>query len=267
MVTHKSSMSIFSLISFAISIIGAVLYGMVFKFNSVLIIWIITSIISVILPIIAKIIRLKRQQSGKIFEILAIVVGGFNFYCVIFVLTKLPIFVAYLGWICCGFLYKSIKDINNAISHEETPNIASFETSACSVVEDATTYDTLETKIQKKSVFPLYSITCLIIFNIILICIICVSLYTNYQLQGKINKLVSEISELQIDSENIHEKILNVEDVLNNIGASGLTTINGETYLEYRINRIEKRLNLGSGEQLNVNGETLEEWRARTKQD
>ena len=85
--TNKQGLSILSLIS----------------------ILVITSIASVILPIVAKKIRLDNNKKGKVLEILSIILGGFDFYCVIFALTQWPIFIAYLGWICCGIFYKLIK--------------------------------------------------------------------------------------------------------------------------------------------------------------
>lgn len=106
--TKERRLSLLSLISFLVSVLGFVLYCIAFEVD-VRFIYVITSIISVILPIVAKKIRLNTNKKGKVFEILSIVIGGFNFYCVIFALTEWPIFVAYLGWICCGIFYKFTK--------------------------------------------------------------------------------------------------------------------------------------------------------------
>ena len=42
-------------------------------------------------------------------ELVSIIVGGFNFYCIIFALTSIPIFIGYLGWVVCGIAYKQIR--------------------------------------------------------------------------------------------------------------------------------------------------------------
>lgn len=110
--TDKKGVSVLSLIALLTSIIGFVLYGFMFEIdnvNIILPIWVIISIFSIILPIIAKAVRLKNNQKGKIMEIISIVIGGFNFYCIIFAITKLPIFIGYLGWIVCAIIYKIIK--------------------------------------------------------------------------------------------------------------------------------------------------------------
>lgn len=106
--TNKQGLSILSLISFLVSVLGLILYCMAFEVD-VRFILVITSIASVILPIVAKKIRLDNNKKGKVLEILSIILGGFDFYCVIFALTQWPIFIAYLGWICCGIFYKLIK--------------------------------------------------------------------------------------------------------------------------------------------------------------
>ena len=105
---NKQGVSVLSLISFLVSILGVILYGLAFEVD-VRTIFVIISIVSVVLPIMAKKVRIKNGKKGRGLEILSIIIGGFNFYSVIFALTQMPILIAYLGWIGCGVLYKSIK--------------------------------------------------------------------------------------------------------------------------------------------------------------
>jgi len=102
-----------SILSCAVSILGTVLYGAIFKNGDLVPAFIIVSLLSIVLPLIAKKFRLNAQKKGKFFEIVAIVIGGFNFYCIIFALTKAPLFIAYLGWLVCGVIYKLIKTEDN----------------------------------------------------------------------------------------------------------------------------------------------------------
>jgi len=52
---------------------------------------------------------LKKGNKGRFLEIAAILIGGFNFCVFIFMFTKLPVIVGWLGWIVCGFAYSRIK--------------------------------------------------------------------------------------------------------------------------------------------------------------
>lgn len=102
-------MSIMSLISLSVSILGTVIYGTLFSGSGLTWLFVILSIASVVLPPIAKKLRITQERKGKGFEIIAIVIGGFNFYCIIFALTPLPIFIGYLGWVISGVAYKMVK--------------------------------------------------------------------------------------------------------------------------------------------------------------
>ena len=102
-------MAIMSLVSLAVSILGTVVYSTLFSGSGLTWLFIILGLASVVLPPIAKKVRIEQDKKGKVFEILAIVVGGFNFYCIFFALTSLPIFIGYLGWVGCGIAYKMVK--------------------------------------------------------------------------------------------------------------------------------------------------------------
>lgn len=102
-------MCVMSLVSLGVSILGTAIYATLFSGSGLTWLFIIIGIVSVVLPPIAKKIRITREKQGKAFEIIAIVIGGFNFYCIFFALTTLPIFIGYLGWIICGIIYKIVK--------------------------------------------------------------------------------------------------------------------------------------------------------------
>lgn len=102
-------MGIMSLMSLAVSILGTVVYGSLFSGSGLSWLFIILGVASVVLPPIAKKIRIEQKKKGQVLEIIAIVIGGFNFYCIFFALTSLPIFIGYLGWVGCGLAYKIVK--------------------------------------------------------------------------------------------------------------------------------------------------------------
>lgn len=102
-------MSIMSLISLTVSILGTVIYGALGVGSGLTWLFVILGIASVVLPPIAKKLRITQERKGKALEIIAIVIGGFNFYCIIFALTTLPIFIGYLGWVISGVAYKMVK--------------------------------------------------------------------------------------------------------------------------------------------------------------
>ena len=103
-------MCVMSLASLGVSILGTVVYASLFSDSGLTWLFIIIGIVSIIMPPIAKKIRMTQEKQGKAFEIIAIVVGGFNFYCIIFALmTTLPVFIGYLGWIMCGTVYRTVK--------------------------------------------------------------------------------------------------------------------------------------------------------------
>ena len=108
-INKKAKLSLLSFLSFVISIIAIGIYALVFSVKGLIPIWMITSFISVIMPIIAKKVRINKMQSGKSFEIAALVIGGFAFYTVIFAATSLNIYIGYLGWVIGGIIYKLIK--------------------------------------------------------------------------------------------------------------------------------------------------------------
>lgn len=102
-------MSILSLVSLLVSILGVVIYGSLFNESGVTWIFVLLSIVSLLLPPIAKKVRISCEKTGEVPEVFAIIVGGFNFYCVIFALTTLPIFFGYLGWVVSGIVYKAVN--------------------------------------------------------------------------------------------------------------------------------------------------------------
>lgn len=106
-------MSAMSVASLAVSMLGCVLYVSLFGGSGLIILFVVVSLASVALPPIAKKYRLSKKKEGKVlseaFEIVAIIIAGFNFFCVCFSLTNLPAIVGYMGWIISGVVYKMIK--------------------------------------------------------------------------------------------------------------------------------------------------------------
>lgn len=102
-------MSILSLVSLIVSVVGQVMYYLLFSNSSLSVVFIIISVVSIILPTISKKIRIAQGKKGRVLGIIAIIVGGFNFYCVFFALTSLPVIIAYLGWVIGGVAYKVVK--------------------------------------------------------------------------------------------------------------------------------------------------------------
>lgn len=103
-------MAILSLIAALVSVLGVVLYGAMFEVLELKTLFIIVTVASMILPVVAKKVRVMKNKNGKVLEILAIVLAGLNFYFVIFALSTLPIFVGYLGWVAVGVAYWAIKE-------------------------------------------------------------------------------------------------------------------------------------------------------------
>ncbi len=135
-----SEISGFSILSCVVSILGTVLYGAIFSNSDLAPVFVIVSLLSIVLPLIAKKLRLNAQKKGKFFEIVAIVIGGFNFYCIIFALTKAPLFIAYLGWLVCGVVYKFIKTEGNK-TVESNGKVLSAESVEKKVEETTKNYD------------------------------------------------------------------------------------------------------------------------------
>ena len=85
---RRDTLAIFSLLALLISITGSVLYfvmaylsGTMYKILFHL--WVIFSILSIILPIVAKLIRKKNNQKGAKLETIAVFFAGLNFYYLI----------------------------------------------------------------------------------------------------------------------------------------------------------------------------------------
>ena len=102
-------MSIMSLAALVVSILGVVIYGSLLSGSGLVWLFVLVSIVSIVLPVIAKKRRITQGKTGRVLEIIAIVIGGFNIYFIFFALTELPILVAYLGWAIGGVAYRLVK--------------------------------------------------------------------------------------------------------------------------------------------------------------
>ena len=106
---EKQAVAILSVVSLLASVAAAALFAMSFGNPRLMTVWRIVTVISLILPIAAKKIRIGQGRKGKTLEIIALILAGFAFYEVIFLSTKLNIWVGYLGFVIGGIAYRMIK--------------------------------------------------------------------------------------------------------------------------------------------------------------
>lgn len=116
--------SIASVASLIISILAFVLYGRVLSGKNMFLEWTIMSIVALVFPIFAKYCRNKRGAKGKVLEILALILGSFDFYCVIFAATTLNVYIAFAVIAIVCVIYA--KSFNNP-SREAEDNQAEKE--------------------------------------------------------------------------------------------------------------------------------------------
>ena len=107
----KKPLSAWSVIAFLVSAVAFGSYCLVLgpKIRAFIPVWEVLGCVSIFIPAIAKHIRLSKDQSGRGLEIAAIVIGGYAFYMIIFLLTKWSMYIGYLGWIVGGLIYKAVK--------------------------------------------------------------------------------------------------------------------------------------------------------------
>ncbi len=101
----KKRISIVSFISLAISIVAFILYVILLGGTNVYILWIISSIIALFFPLLPKYIRSRNNIRGEWLEIVALVIGSFDFYFVISSATKWNIYIAFAIIIIACILY------------------------------------------------------------------------------------------------------------------------------------------------------------------
>ncbi len=107
----KKPLCAWSVIAFLISIAAFGSYCLVIgpKIRALIPVWEVLGIVTIFVPAIAKHIRLSKDQAGRGLEIAAIVIGGYAFAMIIFILTKWSMYISYLGWIVGGLIYKAVK--------------------------------------------------------------------------------------------------------------------------------------------------------------
>ena len=109
MESQKKKIMPLSVISMFAGMAAVGLYALAFSFKAAIPIWVVMSIVSLILPPIAKAKRLETDGRGGGMEVFGLVLGGFAFYSVIFALTRVSLYFGYLGWIISGIIYKSVS--------------------------------------------------------------------------------------------------------------------------------------------------------------
>ena len=106
---EKQTVAILSVVSLLASVAAAALFAMAFRYPRLMTVWRIVTFVSLILPIAAKKVRIEQGRKGKTLEVIALILAGFAFYEVVFVSTKLNIWVGYLGFVIGGITYKMMK--------------------------------------------------------------------------------------------------------------------------------------------------------------
>ncbi|QUC66798.1 hypothetical protein [Aristaeella hokkaidonensis] len=107
----KKPLCVWSVVAFLISVVAFGSYCLVLgpKIRAFIPVWEVLGVVSIFVPAIAKHIRLSKDQSGRGLEIAAIVIGGYAFAMIIFILTNWSMYFSYLGWIVGGLIYKAVK--------------------------------------------------------------------------------------------------------------------------------------------------------------
>lgn len=117
---EKPKMSITAISSLIISIFAFILYAMVLDGSNVYILWIFASTAALCFPVFSKYCRNKKSSKGKAVEIIALILGAFDFYCVIFAATAWNIYIAFALIAIVCVLYAKL--FNNLDKPEETKN-------------------------------------------------------------------------------------------------------------------------------------------------
>lgn len=117
----RKKLSITSFISFTISIIAFVLYVILLSGINVYILWIVSSITALFLPLLSKYVRTQNKMKGAGLEVAALVIGSFDFYFVIFAATSGKLLIAYaiiaVTCILYGKLFKEHPTKNDSYNN------------------------------------------------------------------------------------------------------------------------------------------------------
>lgn len=97
-----------SAVALGVALLGLVLAAANNAVEALFPLWVGVSMASIVLPVVAKKLRLHNLKLGRTAEIAAVFLGGLNYYLVVFA-TGLPLLLAYLGWVIGGILYYMMK--------------------------------------------------------------------------------------------------------------------------------------------------------------
>lgn len=133
----KKRISFLSICSLLISIIDFALYCIVssgpsvntpFWFVSVAAnLWVPTSIIALLFPILAKWRRKLRDYNGRTLEIIALMIGSFDFYFVFFAISLTSLYICCAIIIICYVLYAKLFNKDEEIPEDKTYDIDNQE--------------------------------------------------------------------------------------------------------------------------------------------
>ena len=123
MINNIKNVSVLSVLSLIVSVVALILYATVFENPDVFVPWIISSVMAVILPIVSKYFRNRKEKTGKTIEITAFVIGAFDFYCVFFAATKINIYIVFLIIAIISILYAKLFNYVMAVpKRKDTEN-------------------------------------------------------------------------------------------------------------------------------------------------
>lgn len=91
-------MAALSCVSLGVSLLGIAAYFYVFVTQKCFFLFVLLAVASMILPVLAKRQRVRQGKKGKGLEIAAIILAGYNFYFVIYLLGTVSLLWGCLGW-------------------------------------------------------------------------------------------------------------------------------------------------------------------------
>ncbi len=102
-------MSALAVIALLLSVFGILVTFSIIEGSGLWGVLLLVSIAASILPSISKKTRQKSNYRGRTLEIVAIIIGGFDFYGYIFYQPQISIYIGFLAWGIGGILYACVK--------------------------------------------------------------------------------------------------------------------------------------------------------------
>lgn len=193
------------------------------------------------IPIILVLIEKKLKKKTIIIIVMANCIIGYLFFSYVHYIsdsTRIPNFTAAIFWSFIAFRLLKAKCLKETISND--PEHTDFT--------DLPETDFKNTR-QKNALMA-----ALAVLNVLLLCVAVFSIFSNYRLQSKLNKQHEEFLEFRAEFEKYsadknykNDLVLDMKknlDEINSIIGTDTKNIDGDTYLEYRIKRLEKSVGI-----------------------